>query len=169
LRDLPAAPRDWKAEHALDMPLPLQRSMFMFGEVNANGDVDQTTSKIKGRTGVGLKFTSLFGSELQVRTGPVVTYEELPQTPQTIKSQLSVELQAKVPLTGPLQLKYVSEALPALAQADHNTVLQDLKLALPLGTNREFSLGAKYKWDDSLNPTPWTQRAELYLGFKYER
>ena len=33
-------------------------------------------------------------------------------------SQLSIELQAKVALVGPLQLQYAGEALPAVAQTD---------------------------------------------------
>jgi hypothetical protein len=169
LREVPASPRDWKAEHALDMPLPVDRSLFMFGQVNANGDVDQTTSKVKGRTGFGWKCTPFFGSELQVRTGSLVTYEDVPQSRPTERSQLSVELQAKIALIGPLQLQYAAEALPALAQTDRNTLLHDVKIALPMGTNRELSIGAKYHWDDALAPTPWTQRAELYLGFKFER
>jgi len=169
LRELPGLSRDWKAEHSLSVPLPTEQSLFMFGQINSSGDVDQTTNHVKTRTGLGWKVSPFTGSELQLRTGPVVIYDDVAQSRPLERSQLSVELQAKVGLFGPLQLEYDSEALPALAQTDRNTLLHDIKIALPLGANRELSIGAKYRWDDSATATSWVQRAEMYLGFKFER
>jgi hypothetical protein len=171
LRDLPALSRDWKSEHSLKLPLPIEDSLFMFGKLDSAGDIDHSQNKLKTRTGFGWKWSPFAGSELQVRTGSLTTYEDdsMTMTRPTERAQLSFELEAKLVLFGPLQLQYVSEALPALVQADRNTLLHDLKLALPLGTNQEVSLGAKYRWDDSLAPTPWTQRTELYMGLKFER
>ncbi len=169
LREIPGLSRDWKAEHSVSVPLPTEQSLFMFGQFNSSGDVDQTTNHVKTRTGLGWKISPFTGSELQLRTGPVVVYDDAASSRPLERSQLSVELQAKVGLFGPLQLEYASEALPALAQTDRNTLLHDLKIALPLGANREISVGAKYRWDDSPTTTSWLQRAEMYLGFKFER
>ncbi len=143
--------------------------MFMFSQVDSNGMIDQTQNKVKGRTGVGWKWLPFSGGEFQVRTGSLVTYEDVSQSHATERSQLSVELQAKMALLGPLQLQYAGEALPAMVQTDRHTLLQDLKFALPFGTNRELSVGAKYRWEDTLTPTSWMQRAELYMGFKFQR
>jgi hypothetical protein len=78
-------------------------------------------------------------------------------------------LQAKLALFGPLQLKYVGEALPAMTQSDRTTLSTDVKLAMPLGANQEFFVGAKYKWEDTLTPTPWVDRTQLYLGLTFQR
>jgi hypothetical protein len=168
LREIPGLSRDWKAEHSISVPLPTDQSIFMFGQFNSGGDVDQTTNHVKTRTGLGWKFSPFTGSELQLRTGPVVVYDDA-VLPRPLERQLSVELQAKVGLFGPLLLEYASEALPALAQTDRNTLLHDIKIAFPLGVNRELSIGAKYRWEDTQTPTSWLQRAEMYLGFKFER
>jgi hypothetical protein len=169
LREIPGLSREWKAEQLVSVPLPADQSLFMFGQFNSGGDADQTTSHVKTRTGLGLKFSPFMGSELQLRSGPVVIYDDAAPSRPVERSQLSVELQAKVGLFGPLQLEYASEALPALAQTDRNTLLHDLKIALPLGINREISIGARYRWDDAQTTTSWTQRAEMYMGFKFER
>jgi hypothetical protein len=168
LREVPGLSRDWKAEHLVSVSLPTDQSLFMFGQFNSSGDVEQTTNHVKTRTGLGWKFSPFTGSELQLRTGPVVIYDDT-ALPRPLERQLSVELQAKVGLFGPLQLEYASEALPALSQTDRNMLLHDIKIALPLGVNRELSIGAKYRWEDTQTSTSWLQRAEMYLGFKFER
>jgi hypothetical protein len=171
LRDVPYLGRDWKTEHSLNLPVPSVESVFVFGNFDSTGDayINQQV-KMKGKTGLGWKWSPFSGGEMQLRTGPVVNYADVynPVRPQE-RSQLSVELQAKINLLGPLQLQYSSEALPAFAPSDRHTVLQDLKIALPFGTNREFQFGAKYKWEDTLAPTPWMDRAQLYMGLKFER
>jgi len=169
LRDEPALSRDWQAEQSLNLPLPLQESLFMFGQFATGGDVDHTQSHVKGRTGLGWKYSPFGGTELQVRTGPVVSYTDDQQTRTLERSQLSVEMQAKLDLFGPLQLQYAGEALPSFAQADRHQLLQDVKVAVPFGTNRELSVGAKYRWEETLTPTPWLQRAEIYMGLRFQR
>jgi hypothetical protein len=170
LRDVPYLSRDWKAEHSVNLPVPNVESVFVFGNFDSTGDayINQQV-KMKGRTGFGWKWSPFNGGEMQLRTGPVVNYADVYNpVKSTEKSQLSVELQAKLALFGPLQLQYSSEALPAFSPVDRHTILQDLKIALPFGTNREFQFGAKYKWED-LSQTPWMDRAQLYMGLKFER
>ena len=163
--------RDWKAAHSLNLPLRASESVFMFGNFDSSGSsLDHQMVTMKGRSGLGVKMSPFDGSELQVRTGTLVSYADTYSSAKaTERSQLSVELQAKLALFGPLQLQYAGEALPAMIQTDRHTLLSDLKLALPFGTNRELYLGAKYKWEDTLTPTPWVDRAQLYLGVKFQR
>jgi hypothetical protein len=171
-REMQGAPflaRDWKGSHSVNVPLPVAESVFVFGEHESSGDaLNNQSTKIKGRTGFGWKWSPFHGGELQVRTGTLVNYSDLynPARPAE-KSQLSVELQAKLALFGPLQLQYSGEALPALTAADRNSLLQDLKIALPFGTNREFQFGAKYRWDE-LRSSPWLDRAQIYVGLKFQ-
>ena len=161
LRELPFLSRDWTAQQTVNLSLPAVESVFLYGNFDSKGDTYNSQQvKVKGKTGVGWKWTPFGGSELQVRTGPIVSFQE--------RSQLSVELQAKVALFGPLQLQYSGEALPAIVQTDRHTFLQDLKLAVPLGVNHEFHVGAKYRWEDSLSSTPWMDRAQLYMGLKFQ-
>jgi hypothetical protein len=163
--------RDWKTTHALNMPLVGFESIFMFSNVDSSGDsLDHQMINMKSRTGFGWKWSPFGGSELQLKTGTVMTYADtLSSTARSQeRSQLSVALQAKLDLFGPLQLQYSGEALPAMAQSGR-TLLTDVKLAMPLGSNQEMYLGAKYKWEDSLAPTPWLDRAQLYMGLKFQR
>jgi hypothetical protein len=168
LRDWPIASRDLTTEQTLSVPLPLQEAWFMFGAVAGNSNVEQTQNEWRGRTGVGWKWTPFAGSELQVRTGPMVRARGDAQSRSVEHAQLCVEVQAKSPLVGPLQLKYAGEALPSFAMTEGHSLSQDLNLALPFGSNREVNLGARYRWDDTPAPTPWQQRAELYLGVKFQ-
>jgi hypothetical protein len=169
LRENPYLSRDWKSEHSLRVPLPVSESIFVYGDYQSGGDtfVNQQV-KIKGRTGVGVKFTPFSGSELQFRTGQLINYADLYAVRPQEKSQLSLELQAKLDLFGPFQLQYSGEALPAFSPAERHALQQDLKIALPLGTNREIHIGAKYRWEE-LSTTPWMDRAQLYLGIKFQR
>jgi hypothetical protein len=160
---------DWRAEESLNVPLPAVDSMFVYGKLDSEGEAyDSRRVRMTGKTGLGWKWVPFDRGEIQFRSGPVLNVSDVysPVRPQQ-KSQLSVELQAKLDLFGPLQLKYSGEALPALIEADRHTVLQDLKLAVPFGSNREFHIGAKYRWED-LSPTPWLDRTQLYLGLKFQ-
>ena len=169
LRDAPWRTRNWRAEESLNVPLPVSESLYLFGRLDSEGEVyDNRRLRLTGKTGLGWKWSPFAKSELQLRGGPVVNVSDVynPIGAQE-KSHWSVEMQAKLDLFGPLQLQYSGEALPALIQAERHTLLQDVKLALPFGGNREFHIGAKYRWED-LSATPWLDRAQLYLGLKLQ-
>lgn len=170
LREIPSHPRDWKAEESLNFPIADRESLFVFGKLDSSGDTfNNQQLKMRGKTGVGWKYSLFEGSEVQFRTGPLVKLEEAWQTRSMDRSQWSIEMQAKLALFGPLQLQYAGEALPAFTPAERRTLQQDLKLALPFGANREMHIGAKYRWEDVLAPTPWLDRTQLYLGLKFDR
>ena len=169
LREMPWHVSDWRTEESLNLPLPAAESLFVYGKLDSEGEAfDNRRLRMTGKTGFGWKWTPIARSELQFRSGPVVNISDLynPGRAQE-KSQLSVELQAKLALFGPLQLQYSGEALPALVQTDRHTVLQDFKLAVPFGSNREFHIGARYRWED-VSATPWLDRTQIYLGLKFQ-
>src|SRR5262249_61197043 len=76
----------------------------------------------------------------------------------------AVELVARMPLVGPLELEYTGSAIPAVTRSDTDQFKQELRLALPLKGDNEVEFGARYRWDTS--PTPWVDRAQLFLGVK---
>ena len=168
-RDTPWRANDWRAQESLNLPLPASNSLFVFGKVDGESEsFDSRRMRLTGRTGLGMKWSPIAKSELQVRSGPVVNVSDLSNAYRfQEKPQFSLELQAKLAMFGPLQLQYSGEALPALLESDRHTILQDVKLALPFGTNREFHIGAKYRWED-LSATPWLDRTQLYLGLKLQ-
>ena len=173
VRTLPYGGRDWKAEEKFQVPLPLPpvvaEQMFVFGQFSGAGDSfnnQQTT--LNGKTGVGVKWSLLAGSELQFRYGTLFNYADVYRTTRfSERTQPAVEVLAKLPLPliGPWQLEYTGSALPALTSADHDQLRQELKLALPLKGDSEFEFGARYRWD-YVQTTPWADRAQLFLGVK---
>ena len=168
LRWNPASARDWKAEQELKFPIPAADSFFLFGSLDGNGDTEDNQSMTMiSKAGLGWKWSPLPGSEVQFRGGRVVTYSD-PYSPSHYveRSQVMVEFLAKVPVIGSLQLQYKGSAVPALVPTDRDQLKQDLKLALPLGSGGEFHLGAKYRWEYTPTPSPWLERASLYLGIE---
>jgi len=167
----PTYNNEWRTEKTLLVPLPVADSLFMFGSFDSSGDGDDPKQlRWHGKTGIGWKWVPIAGSELQVRSGPVMRSPEWIEPGRLIdRSQWSVELQARIDLFGPLQLKYSGEALPALTATERLALFQDIKLAVPFGLNREVHVGARFRWEDSFTPTPWLDRTELYLGIKLKR
>ena len=167
----PLYSREWKAEESLKLALPvavpLADSTFLFSSLDSKAaSFDYQQMKVVGKTGVGVKWTPLPRSELQIRGGPMVTYTDPYASSRSERSQVMVELLAKAPLFGQLQLEYTGTALPALLPTDKDEIKQDLKVALPIGPGSEFYLGARYRWEYVNTPTPWIERAQLYLGLE---
>jgi hypothetical protein len=162
----PAARNSWETDETVKMPVA--GSVFLFNQVSASTPaVEQSQYKWLGKTGVGLKLKPWLLQEVQVRTGPCVRYDDTTtlskgQSPE--RSELFLEAVTKVPLplVGPINVEYSSYAVPAATSADHNTINQDFKLALPFGGG-QFHVGAKYKWE-AANATPWVDRMQVYLG-----
>jgi hypothetical protein len=61
-----------------------------------------------------------------------------------------------------VNVEYTSYAVPAATSADRNTINQDVKFALPIGSG-QFHVGAKYKWE-AASATPWMDRMQVYMG-----
>ncbi len=172
---IPYFGRNWNAEQSINVPfpvsLPVAEAMFVYGQMGSNGDaIDNQTTKLTGKTGLGWKWSPQNGYELQLKGGPLVAYADL-YTPTRFHepSQMSIELQAKMALFGPLQLQYTGEALPAMTATDHDQLKQDFKLAVPFGVGNQFYVGAKYKWDGPAPTTSWMDRAQVYFGLQFTR
>jgi hypothetical protein len=163
----PYGGRDWKAQEKVQIPVPisvpLAEQLFVYGQIDGSGDsLKQQQTALSGKTGVGAKWLLIAGSELQLR---YATLFKSADVDGPSRAQPAVELNAKLPLLGPLELEYTGTAIPAVARTDTDQFKQELRFAYPLRGDNELEFGARYRWE--YNPaTPWTDRAQLFLGVK---
>lgn len=170
---LPYGSRDWKAEDKVRVPVPIPvptaEQMFVYGQFNGSGDsLNNLSTTLSGKTGLGVKWALLGKSELQLKSGALFNYSDATgwsRNPDRAKP--AVEVVATVPLAGPWSLEYTGSALPAVSRADPDQIRQELRLAFPLRGDGEFEFGARYQWLDTPQVTPWVDRAQLFLGVKF--
>jgi hypothetical protein len=165
----PYGARDWKAQEKVQIPvpvsIPLAEQLFVYGQFDGKGDalIRQQTS-LSSKSGVGVKWALIAGSELQVRYATLTSFDATSPS----KVQPALEVLAKLPLLGPLSLEYTGSAIPAMARTDTDQLKQELRFAYPLSGDNELEFGARYRWDVmAVTPTPWLDRAELFFGIKF--
>lgn len=173
---LPYTGRDWKHEDRfqipMPIPLPIAEQMFVYGQFGGNGDaLNNRQTTLTGKTGVGMRFSPVGNTELQLRYGTWLNYADVfGITRFQERPQPAIELIARLPIIGEWQLEYTGSALPALQTSSHDQLRQELRLAVPLGSgDNEFEFGARYRWDVVQTPTPWVDRAQLFMGLKFRR
>jgi len=164
----PYGGRDWKAQEKLQIPVPipvpLAEQLFVYGQIDGSGDaIRQQQTALSGKTGVGVKWALIAGSELQLRYATLLKYADV-DGPS--RAQPAVELNARFPLIGPLELEYTGSAIPAVARSDTDQFKQELRFAYPLRGDNELEFGARYRWEYTPTPSPWLDRAQLFLGVK---
>ncbi|HJZ93118.1 MAG TPA: DUF481 domain-containing protein [Gemmataceae bacterium] len=169
VRTVPYGGRDWKAQEKVQIPVPIPvmvaEQLFVYGQFDGSGDaLNSQQTSLSGKTGVGMKWSLLAGSELQLRYATLFSYADAGSSRYQERAQPAVELVARMPLVGPLELEYTGSAIPAVTRSDSDQFKQELRLALPLKGDNELEFGARYRWDTS--PTPWLDRAQLFLGVK---
>ena len=136
----------------------------MYGQFDGSGDtLKRQHTALYGKTGVGVKWALIAGSELQLRYATLLSYAGL-EGPG--RAQPAVEVMARLPLVGPLELEYTGSAIPAVARSDTDQFKQELRFAYPLRGDNEVEFGARYRWEYTLTPSPWHDRAELFFGVK---
>jgi hypothetical protein len=169
----PYLARDWKAQEKLQIPVPVPvptaEQLFVYGQLDGSGDsLNNQQTALYGKTGVGVKWSLLAGSELQVRYATHFSYaDELSVGWLQGRAQPAVEVMARVPLIGPLEVEYTGSARPAVSRADTDQFRQELRFAYPMRGDSEFEFGARYRWEYSQTTTPWVDRAQLFLGLKF--
>ncbi|WP_020474949.1 hypothetical protein [Zavarzinella formosa] len=180
----PAAGRTWTTEDRFQIPvpiaLPIAEQMFVYGQFGGNGDtLNNRSTTLNGKTGVGMKWSPLGSTEVQLRYGTLLNYTDVfAATRFQERAQPALEFAAKMPLVGAWHLDYTGSALPAVQATVRDQIKQELRLAVPLGTgDNEFEFGARYRWDvipsqsqsQSQAQTPWIDRAQLFMGLKFRR
>lgn len=170
---IPFAGRNWLAEERMQIPvpvpIPVAEQLFVYGQVRGSGDaLNNQATTLTGKTGVGLRWSLIGKSEMQLRYGTIFSYADLYGPPRTQDgAKPAVEVVATVPLLGPWELEYTGAALPAVSRADPGQFRQELRFALPIRGDGELEFGARYNWLDAPNTIPWTDRAQLFFGLKF--
>ena len=169
----PQAGRNWMAQEKLSIPVPVPlpgaEQLFVYGQLDGSGDaLNNVHTSIYGKTGIGVKWILLAKSELQVRYGTLFSYTD-PNSAGRFqeRAQPAVEVMARLPIFGPLEIEYTGSAIPAVTRTDTDQLRQELRLALPLRGDNELEFGARYRWEYSQETTPWADRATLFLGVKF--
>ncbi|MBX7104342.1 MAG: hypothetical protein K1X57_09675 [Gemmataceae bacterium] len=164
----------WATDETVQVPL--SDMLFVFGAVDAESkSVEQQQHKWATKTGVGMKFRPwLLDEVVQLRTGPAVRYEDPDHptrsaTPE--RSELFLEVSTKLPLpvVGPINLNYTGAAIPPVTTNERERIKQDVRFAMPLSQASQFHFGAKWWSEDQPTPTPFIDRAQLYLGVQIKR
>jgi hypothetical protein len=177
-RDDPLTGSEWRTEE--NLKVNLFGPLFVFGEFGASPEpVLSQELKMKSHTGIGCKLPEVAGVQVQLRSGPVVSYTDLGAArPTGRESQWLFEVEFRYPLWWNTALEYQGSAAPALTPQDHDHITQDLRLAVPLGAAAKFQVGARHEWEGDLtargnstttsNTTAhgWVDGMQLYLGFE---
>ncbi|MFL5331132.1 MAG: hypothetical protein ACJ8C4_19750 [Gemmataceae bacterium] len=152
--------------------VPVAGPLYVFGSVDAGSEsVEQQQFRWAGKTGVGVKVHPWIVEEVQVRGGPAV-YCDDPDHPRTYMPErhevfLEASTQVPVPIWGrPVALEYNGTSAPTTTPHEKPKLNQDIKLAVPLPDGRsKVSVGTTIAPPDTpTSPTPWFDRAQLYLG-----
>ncbi len=169
----PYAGRNWMAQEKLSIPVPVPfpvaDQFYVYGQFDGSGDaLNNVQTSIYGKTGIGMKWALPAKSELQLRYGTLFSYAD-PNSHGRFqeRAQPAVEVMARMPIFGPLEIEYSGAAVPAVTRSDTDQLRQELRLALPLRGDNELEFGARYRWDYLQATTPWADRATLFLGVKF--
>ena len=168
----PLATRNWKAQEKLQIPLPVPlpavEQLFVYSQFDGSGDaLNNQQTALYGKTGIGVKWLLLAGSEVQLRYATLLSYaDELSVGRFQERAQPAVEVTARMPIVGPLEIEYTGSAIPAIARTDTDQLRQELRLALPLRGDNELEFGARYRWEYAPISTPWVDRAQLFFGLR---
>jgi hypothetical protein len=164
----PQFTQHWRAEELVSVPLPVD-SFFVFGQVVGRGNsfVNQQ-ARVSTKTGIGWKWVPLPKTELMIRGGPLVTYENAINAAGTQRSQMAIEVLAEAPLYGPWRIEYFGSATPALVTTDRDIISNDLRIAMPIRKDGEVYIGATYRWENAIVPvtSSWVDRAGIYFGLE---
>jgi hypothetical protein len=161
--------RTWKSDES--WRCTLVGPVYVFGQLGANSEeAGQADLKVGGRTGLACKLPVGSLAEVQVRTGPGVSYTD-PLRPERMRetSNWQVDVQARCPLLYGIGLEYQGVALPALTPYAQDQINQDVRLAFPVGTAGKLQLGARHRWTNTADPRPWTDGMQLYMGVELAR
>lgn len=165
--DDPSWKRSWKSDQSWQMGLAGPLSVF--GQVGANSDeAGQSNMKVSGRTGLACKVPVGPLAEVTLRSGPGVSYTDPLHPLRTQgRSDWLLEVQARWPLLFGIGLEYQGSAVPSLTPMQQDTVNQDVRLALKLGSAGKLKLGAKRQWSGVLDrQAAWTDNTQLYFGLE---
>jgi hypothetical protein len=163
--DDPLTRRGWQADQA--WKASLLGPVSVFGKASfAAEDAMQQDARVAGSTGLALQVPVPIG-ELLLRGGSNLTCSDAVRPDHAKeRSEMLLEVQGRCPLLLGVRLEYDGTASPGLTPADHDWVSQEIRLALPVGPSCKFSLGARQRWDNVVEPKAATEGGQLFLGME---
>ncbi len=165
--DDPSWKRTWQTNDSWQ--LGVAGPLSVFGQVGANSDeAGQSNMKVSGRTGLACKLPVGSLAEFTFRSGPGVSYTDPLHPVRTQgRSDWLLEVQGRWPLLYGIGLEYQGSATPSLTPLQQDTINQDVRLAVPVGSGGKFKVGAKHQWTGMLDQrTVSTDNMQLYLGLE---
>ena len=96
---VPYGVRNWKAQEKVTVPVPISvptaEQLFVYGQFDGSGDaLTHAQMSLSGKSGVGLKWALVAGSEVQLRYATLLSYADT--SPSRV--QPALEVLAKLPL-----------------------------------------------------------------------
>jgi hypothetical protein len=166
--DDPNTRRGWQADQALK--LTVAGPLYVFGQAStAAEDALRQDAHVNGRTGLACQLP-LPGGELLLRGGPGLSYSDPLRADRAKEhSDLLLEVEGRYPLLFGARLEFQGAASPALTPFDHDWVSQEVRLALPVGSNGTLKLGARQRWDNIGDTRQTTDSGQVFLGFELKR
>jgi hypothetical protein len=159
---LPPLPVAWKREDAWDCPLA--GPFAVFGKLNG------ADARVEGKAGLCCKLGLWRDAAVELRSGPsVVCSEPLRQDRASERVEWLLDVQARWPLLAGVGLEYQGTAAPALTPLDRDRLVQEMRLALPVGDGGKIKIGARRTWESSDTSRAGPSAAELYLGLELFR
>jgi hypothetical protein len=166
----PLLRRQWQTDEAWRYAVLGPISVYgQFGA--ATEEAQQKDAKVAGKTGLAWCLpTPIPQSALTLRSGPSVSYTDA-MRPERMRERAEwlLEVEGRLPLIAGIGLEFQGTALPALNPLDHDRVLQDLRLAFPVGTNGKLKVGAKRQWETTSDSRVLNESSQLYLGLELTR
>jgi hypothetical protein len=166
----PLHKRQWQTDEA--WKYTVLGPFSLYGQVNAvTGEVQQQDVQVAGKTGLACSVpTGIPAAALILRSGPSISYSDALR-PDRLRERAEwlLEVEGRVPLIGGIGLEFQGAALPALNPLDHDRVMQDLRLAFPMGSTGKLKLGAKRQWETTPAARVLNDSTQLYLGLELTR
>lgn len=158
----------WQTEESVR--LPFLGPLSVIGQVGVNSEsVEWQQYKFTGKTGIAWKLPSWLGGEVQFRTARYLSnYDPDLEVLVPEHARTFFEISTRWPLIRKLNLEYTGEAIPAASDTDRDVLKQDLRLAMPFSASGQIHIGAKYRWVDMSNATPWLGRTRMYIGLEFK-
>jgi hypothetical protein len=163
-------PRQWQTDET--WRYSLLGPVSLYGQVGAATEEAQLQDmKLAGKTGLAWSVpTPIPQAALTLRSGPSVSYSDA-MRPERVRERAEwvLEVEGRLPLIAGIGLEFQGTALPALNPLDRDRVVQDLRLAFPVGANGKLKLGAKRQWETTSDSRVLNESSQLYLGLELTR
>lgn len=151
--------------------MPVLPGFFMFGQMGLGGEETFFQNMtLAGRTGLAYQIDLGQGAQVQVRSGQAVQFNDFLRPGRTGETtDWFLEVEARYPLLAGIGLEYQGLAIPGRSSLDQDRLMQDVRVAVPVGTAGFLRLGARQQWETRPESHQWIDATQLYFGLEIKR